>query len=258
MNKTFKTPIIVDNENTLTLKFSENCIQSRMIKEMPNELALGYTQAMMAFLLVEPNPKSILIIGLGGGSLSKYCYENLPESNITTVEISKKVISMRDTFLIPKDNQRFVIINDNAAKYLKGAKNIADVILVDGYNELGIPPELSTASFYQDCYRALKHGGIMASNLSGGILLTKIIESRINSAFSRRIFRIKSPTGYNEIIYGLKLEKLPENTLMRSRASTLHVETGINFTRFLDQIVASTHHWRYLKKPLSTTQNTPE
>jgi hypothetical protein len=38
-----------------------------MIKNDPEFLALGYTKTMMGFLFFQPNPKSIAMIGLGGG-----------------------------------------------------------------------------------------------------------------------------------------------------------------------------------------------
>src|SRR3546814_5260491 len=63
----------------------------------PNRLLLEYTQAMMGFLLFNASPGTIEIIGLGGGSLAKYCHAYLPSSNIRAVEIDEHVRSEEHT-----------------------------------------------------------------------------------------------------------------------------------------------------------------
>lgn len=206
-------------------------------------LVLGYTQAMMAFLLINPEPKDILIVGLGGGSLSKFCREQIPMAKITTIEVNDKVIALRDTFHIPKDDARFQVVHDNAVNYMKQAKAVADVILVDGYNSFGIPPELSTIVFYRDCHAALRDGGILISNISGDAKISRALINRIKSVFSRRALQIKTVIGYNDIVIALKGDRLPDNSLMRSRANRFQTETGFYFSRFLDQIIISSRHW---------------
>jgi spermidine synthase len=45
-------------------------IQSAMRLDAPDDLALAYTRAMMAALLFQPQPRDVVLIGLGGGSLA--------------------------------------------------------------------------------------------------------------------------------------------------------------------------------------------
>src|SRR3546814_8125175 len=71
----------------------------------PNRLLLEYTQAMMGFLLFNASPGTIEIIGLGGGSLAKYCHAYLPSSNIRAVEIDEHVMAMAGQFCIPADSR---------------------------------------------------------------------------------------------------------------------------------------------------------
>jgi spermidine synthase len=58
---------------------------------------------MMLVLLFNPAPRSILMIGLGGGSLPKYCHRHLPQCDITVVEINPAVISLREAFQVPPE-----------------------------------------------------------------------------------------------------------------------------------------------------------
>src|SRR3546814_11185544 len=81
-------------------------VQSAMSITEPNRLLLEYTQAMMGFLLFNASPGTIEIIGLGGGSLAKYCHAYLPSSNIRAVEIDEHVLAMEGPFCIPADSMR--------------------------------------------------------------------------------------------------------------------------------------------------------
>src|SRR3546814_9997105 len=69
-------------------------VQSIMSIDDPDRLMLDYTRQMMGFLLFNPSPQTIEMIGLGGGSLAKYCYKYLPDVSITAVEIDPEVIAV--------------------------------------------------------------------------------------------------------------------------------------------------------------------
>src|SRR3546814_14635441 len=73
----------------------------------PDRLILDYTRRMMGFLLFNPSPRAIEIIGLGGGSLAKYCHRYLPDTSIVAVEIDPEVIAVREQFFMPRERDRF-------------------------------------------------------------------------------------------------------------------------------------------------------
>ena len=60
------------------LHFGLDTVQSAMRLDDPDRLSLRYTRKMMAFLLFNRAPERILLLGLGGGSLAKFCYRRLP------------------------------------------------------------------------------------------------------------------------------------------------------------------------------------
>lgn len=102
-------PFVHRNQRVTSLHFNIFEVQSEMYNDAPDVLALGYTRTMMVFLAFNSAPRHIGMIGLGGGSLQKYCYRNLPEARITVAEIDPEVIALRDDFCIPKDGPRFQI-----------------------------------------------------------------------------------------------------------------------------------------------------
>ncbi|MEO6920942.1 MAG: fused MFS/spermidine synthase [Collimonas sp.] len=159
-------PFVFDNDDTRTLHFDHKYVQSAMSISAPEKLVLSYTRAMMGFLLFQTEPRHILLIGLGGGSLAKYCYRHLPAARITVLELSAEVIALRDEFMIPADDERFQVIHADAAAYMQTPQdNLADIIMLDGFSADGPADELSTSDFYAACLRALAPGGILVSNL---------------------------------------------------------------------------------------------
>lgn len=139
--------IVHEEAGVRSLYFSAGKVQSSMRTSDPIELVLGYTMTMMGFLLFMDEPKNILIVGLGGGSLSKYCYRQFSQARITTLEINREVIGLRDCFLVPHDDERFQVVHADAADYLERSDIQADIILLDGFAADGLPEGLSSESF---------------------------------------------------------------------------------------------------------------
>jgi spermidine synthase len=160
-----KKPFVFRTRETLSLHFDLMTVQSEMRRDEPVELILPYTQTMMGFLLLQPEPESIAMIGLGGGSLAKYCYATLPRASIFVTEINPDVIALRDEFCIPRDDERFQVICADGADFVRAAPVPIDVLLVDGYDRHGQSPQLCSQLFYDDCYQRLSPGGVIVVNL---------------------------------------------------------------------------------------------
>ena len=69
LDESYPKPFVIDDGKSRFLYFNVRLMQSEMSLKAPNDLAIRYTQKMMAFLLFQPRPKRIALIGLGGGSL---------------------------------------------------------------------------------------------------------------------------------------------------------------------------------------------
>jgi spermidine synthase len=104
-NLQFQAPFIVEDQQTRSLHFTHGELQSSMLLERPDELQVDYTRTMMGFLLLNPAPRTIAMIGLGGGSLAKFCHRHLPGAHMTVVDNNPGVIALRRQFGIPDDQQ---------------------------------------------------------------------------------------------------------------------------------------------------------
>lgn len=239
MNDISWHPYIVEDDEFKLLQFSEWDIQSKMRKAAPNELVFSYTQAMVAFMLFVATPKNILVVGLGGGSLSKFCYHYLPATRITTVEISQEVIDLRNDFCVPPDNDRFRVIHADIASWLDGKKEIADVILLDGYGDNGIPKSLSSMSFHACCRAALTATGILVANINLGAIDSSTDARTMLETSVGQTIQIRSAAGYNDILLAFRNSVLPPVKILKARALALREETGVDFPLLLDKLRSS-------------------
>lgn len=196
-------PIISEDGDSLTLQFRIGEIQSEMSKSDPNSLMLSYTRTMMSFVLFQREPKRIAIIGLGGGSIPKWCFHQLPTTDITVSEINPMVISLRDEFHIPPDNDRFRVLCQDGADYVAHTEDSPDVILVDGFDADGQPPQLCSQKFYNDCFRALAPEGLLVVNLCDP-RDPQFLE-RIRQSFEGRVLMaVPRVDGENKVVFARK------------------------------------------------------
>ncbi|MFN2975910.1 fused MFS/spermidine synthase [Terriglobus aquaticus] len=168
----------------------------------PAELVFSYTQIMAGFSRFVPHPHHIGMLGLGGGSLAKHCYEAFPESRITIAEISPEVIGLRGRFLIPDDDERLCVLLADGAKLVANSRDRFDVLLVDAFNEGGHMDHLGTVRFYRNCHRALTPSGILVLNFSGDAWQGSL--SALHRLFRDQVVLYRCPDGDNVIAFAGK------------------------------------------------------
>ncbi|HRN61209.1 MAG TPA: fused MFS/spermidine synthase [Luteimonas sp.] len=160
-----RKPVVRRGLRHVELQFGSGVSQSRMRTFRPGHLLIDYTRTMMAGLLFRPRPARIGMVGLGGGSQVKFCHRHLPDTRVEVAENNPHVLALRRTFRIPRDDARLQVLLADGARFVRERRGCFDILLVDGYDETGIPAALSSQRFYDDCRDALVPGGVMASNL---------------------------------------------------------------------------------------------
>lgn len=202
-------PFLYEGESDITLHFDFSSTQSHMFKADPDKLVLGYTRTMMGFLLFQPKPERIAMIGLGGGSLAKYCLRHVPDAHFTAVEINPGVIALRDKFRIPPDGPNFKVICANGAVYVRNHSELVDVLLVDGFDRDGQPGELCSAGFYDHCYAKLRDGGVLVANMLCGDSKFGTYAARIRESFDDQVVIVEAEEWGNKIAFAYKGKSFP-------------------------------------------------
>jgi spermidine synthase len=183
----YRKPFVVDDGLVRRLHFSLSYVQSEMDIEEPDALKIAYTRKMMAFLLFVPHPTHVMIVGLGGGSLTKFCYHQLARARITTIEIDEDVIAFGELFGVPQPDARLSLIHADATEYLANTDERADVILLDACDRHGVAPAFCDARFYLNLRARLAPQGVLVMNLVGASETANTYVDLIAEAFLDRI-----------------------------------------------------------------------
>ena len=108
--------------------------------------------------------KDILVLGMGTGTFAKQCINYLPDVTAEGVEIDDKITYLaHEYFELPEDvnvttydGRAFLNVNDK--KY--------DVIMVDAYQDITIPFQMSSVEFFRLVRDHLKEDGVMVVNMN--------------------------------------------------------------------------------------------
>jgi spermidine synthase len=232
-------PFIVDHGRTRSLFFTTAAVQSAMLMDEPHALVAPYTRKMMAFLLFRPVPRHIVMIGLGGGSLAKFCYRHLPRTRITAVEASADIIALRDEFAIPPDDKRFRIVHEEGVAFLSKARLTPDVILVDAFDELGVSGSLASSDFYDTASRCIVPEGLLVMNLSGAKSRYAAHIAGVRAAFPGPIRLVPVDGEDNLLLFACARRHPVElSDALQYRARYFERTLGLEFTRYLGRLRA--------------------
>jgi spermidine synthase len=233
----YDKPFVVDTETRRFLHFDFAAVQSAMELSNPGRLALAYTRKMMAFLLFNCTPARILLLGLGGGSLAKFCYANLPAASVTAVELNRDVIALRDEFSIPADDDRFRIVNADGAAYISELTRCKDVILADACDRSGLAAEIDSVEFYRMARGHLSSGGVFVINLCGDRSSIAAHLAKLRDAFDDELLSLPVRDDGNLIVFGFK-ERRPDLDWERieSGAPQLRRRFRLDFPRYARRI----------------------
>jgi spermidine synthase len=240
LDGTYGKPFILDCGALRFLHFDLDKVQSLMRCDDPNALCLRYTRKMMAFLLFNPRPRRILILGLGGGSLAKFCYRHLPSATITAVEIDPHVMALREEFRVPADDERFRVLQGDGIRYVALQGPRKDVILVDTYDCHGAALGLASAQFYLNARRRLTLGGVLVINIHGDTDERAFQFARIRGVFGKRVIALPVREDGNLIVLAFRTDGAVRNWARRERlALALEERFGLNFPRYVRKMTRS-------------------
>lgn len=232
----FPQPYLCESDDSRSLHFDRVAVQSEMRTSRPDELVLGYTRTMMAALLFNPAPRDIAMIGLGGGSLAKYCLARLPHAHVVAIEVNPHVIALRHSFKLPRDNEHLQIVCADGAAYLRRRGKSFDWLLIDGFDHTGQPPQLCTQRFYDDCYARLRANGVAVVNLLDDDTLDDNLW-RLRQSFDRAVVLSSSEDNLNKVAFAVKgdIATIIENQLSE-RYQALNAQHPVNLRRSVQTI----------------------
>lgn len=123
-----------------------------------------YDYAMAAPLMTENEKKDILILGMGTGTYAKQCLTYFDNVTVEGVEIDDKIIDLAyDYFELPENVK---VTEYDGRAFLNVCDKKYDVIMVDAYQDITIPFQMSSREFFGLVKGCLKENGVMVVNMN--------------------------------------------------------------------------------------------
>ena len=207
----------------------------------PTRLVHEYIQRMMAWLLLmEPSTvtqRQALQLGLGAGSLTKFCAKVLRLQKTTAIELNPQVLhACRGWFKLPADSAKMQVILADAASAIQDPPwwGTVDALQIDLYDDEAAAPVLDSAAFYADCRRLLTPEGCMTVNLFGRSSSFNRSVDRIAEAFGREaIWAFKATREGNTVVLAQRTPTRPTRAVLAARAETIQTQWGLPAVKWL-------------------------
>ncbi len=201
----YRNILVEDNNDLRCLKFNTRSTQTQQscfLKSKPDHLVFNYTKLLMASLLFNTQPKRILIVGLGGGTMSNTLAQLYPQSEIDNIEIDPAVIKVARDYFGFVENDKINTYAQDGRIFIKRAllkKESYDWIILDAFNGDYIPEHLMTKEFLQEAKALLSDNGILSSNTFS---LSKLYahESATYKAVFGDFYQVANSANSNRII----------------------------------------------------------
>jgi spermidine synthase len=248
MDGSYTKAFLIEEFEYRSLCFSlDGCTQSEMRLDDPYALVNEYTRKMMGFLAFQPRPGRVLLIGLGGGSLVKYCHRHLPSTQITAVEIDPDVLALRSQFFVPPDDERLRIIQADGADYIAQMVNRGErtnAILVDAYNHKGIAKAVVKRSFIENAKRCLCENGVFVMNLVAETADSLRHIATIRQVFGESVVAIPMRQGGNLVVFAGQTLYDPQRVRMAVRnAKRIEDRLGLFFPTLIQRLDEIADRW---------------
>ena len=114
--------------------------------------------------MAEKNKPSMLVLGMGTGTYALESRKYFPQLSVSGVEIDGKITQLAHRYFnLPTD---IPVTTYDGRAYLNADQNQYDVIMVDAYQDITIPFQMSSAEFFTLVKAHLKPNGVMVVNMN--------------------------------------------------------------------------------------------
>ena len=127
-----------------------------------------YDYAMAGPVMARANgadtAQDMLVLGMGSGTFAHQCAAYLPGTRLIGVEIDSRITDLAYRYFdMPEDT---AVVTYDGRAFLAADEGLYDVILVDAYQDITIPFQMSSVEFFQLVREHLKPGGVMVVNMN--------------------------------------------------------------------------------------------
>jgi spermidine synthase len=163
-------------------------LESAVDLNNPLNLLVPYTRTLYAAMFFQPEPKRVLMIGLGGAGFHRPFAAAFPEALLQTAELDRKVLELCETRLGWKPTAQTPVELMDGRMFVKRNREKWDWLILDAFRGGFVPPHLKTEEFYRECAARLDDRGVFVSNLHPNSQLYYSDIKTIREVFPQVIF----------------------------------------------------------------------
>lgn len=231
---------VSEQQGVRYLHFGSALVQGAMRIARPYGLELEYTRDMMLPLMLRGSakwPASVLQVGLGSASITKFLHKHRPDARLVVVELREDVVAVaRQYFKLPEESPQLRIEIAEGFDYLARQRKPFDWIIVDGFDGDGHAGALDSAPFYHNVRAHLTANGMLSVNLVGPRSKQKAARDRIGEAFEDRLLISERTGDANCIVVAAMGDPIEMRMLkLRTVGAALQKETAVEFTGTVDR-----------------------
>ncbi len=163
----YNTIVVTEDDQGLrTLWFEEGGARQSVVKlGDPDHIELPYAEVMPVGLALVEEPKRVLIVGLGGGTIPSFLRKHYPKMAIDVVDIDPDVVAVAKRFFGFREDATMRAHVADGRRFIEQRGGRYDVIFLDAFGSENIPYHLATREFLQAVRRALTPKGIAVGNV---------------------------------------------------------------------------------------------
>ncbi|MGS0824578.1 spermidine synthase [Shewanella sp. 0m-8] len=156
--------IVLEDKETRILAFGDNDEQSKLLKATPHIPQHTYVQAMLLVLLYS-QPKSAIVLGLGGGGLIHALRHFDAGIKLTAVELRDDVIALAKRYFQLPLSKKLKVIHQDAKQFLEASDHKkVDIVFADIYSAEGVDAAQVSQAFIAQCAALIKADGYLVLN----------------------------------------------------------------------------------------------
>jgi spermidine synthase len=167
---------VVDRGELRTLHF-DNSHQSQMSLSDPLQGHFEYTEYFHMPWLWNDQIETVLMIGLGGGSIQRAYQTYWPQARTETIELDPKVVETAKKYFQFKETDRMKVFLGDGRLHVRRSQKKYDLIILDAYTanrySSFIPYALVTKEFFKLIHTHLSDRGVLAYNVIGSVTDTR-------------------------------------------------------------------------------------
>jgi spermidine synthase len=218
------------------IRSPDGTIQSVMLLQEPAYPVFTYIQALLCSLLFKPQPRTLLNLGLGSGSIERFLLSHISTIEVVSVEIDSGIIEIaKKYFHVPPNH---TVFQQSAQNYLETNQRRFDILVSDVVTRKGAANSQLTSTFIKHAARALNEGGDFVTNLipRPESEVVKVLVPLRRVFHSVLIYDV--PNADNMILF-CTVSPSPSLASLAERATQLYQSTGLDLSPICRELIVT-------------------